>query len=59
MIYFESSGDPRDKPPKLLDDLIAAGALGVKTGRGFYRYPDPAYSRPDFLTGSDGGGDRR
>jgi 3-hydroxybutyryl-CoA dehydrogenase len=53
MIYFEASGDPRDRPPKLLDDLIAAGALGVKTGRGFYRYPDPAYARPGFLTGSE------
>jgi hypothetical protein len=25
--------------------------LGIKTGRGFYTYPDPAYARPDFLTG--------
>lgn len=25
--------------------------LGVKTGRGFYTYPDPAYARPGFLTG--------
>jgi 3-hydroxybutyryl-CoA dehydrogenase len=25
--------------------------LGVKNGKGFYQYPDPAYSRPDFLTG--------
>jgi 3-hydroxybutyryl-CoA dehydrogenase len=25
--------------------------LGVKTGRGFYTYPDPAYARPDFLAG--------
>jgi 3-hydroxybutyryl-CoA dehydrogenase len=24
---------------------------GVKTGRGFYTYPDPAYARPGFLTG--------
>jgi 3-hydroxybutyryl-CoA dehydrogenase len=25
--------------------------LGMKTGRGFYAYPDPAYARPDFLAG--------
>ncbi len=25
--------------------------LGIKTGRGFYTYPDPAYARPDFLSG--------
>lgn len=27
--------------------------LGIKTGRGFYTYPDPAFARPDFLTGKD------
>lgn len=27
--------------------------LGVKTGRGFYAYPDPAYARPEFLTGTN------
>ena len=26
------------------------GLLGVKSGRGFYTYPNPAYSRPEFLT---------
>lgn len=51
MIYYNASGDPADKPPKVLDDLIAAGNLGVKTGRGFYQYPDPAYARSGFLTG--------
>ncbi len=24
--------------------------LGVKTGRGFYTYPDPAFAHPEFLT---------
>jgi 3-hydroxybutyryl-CoA dehydrogenase len=27
------------KPPKVLTDLVAAGHLGQKTGRGFYTYP--------------------
>jgi 3-hydroxybutyryl-CoA dehydrogenase len=27
------------------------GRLGVKSGRGFYTYPDPAYAQPGFLTG--------
>jgi 3-hydroxybutyryl-CoA dehydrogenase len=26
------------------------GLFGVKSGGGFYTYPNPAYSRPDFLT---------
>jgi 3-hydroxybutyryl-CoA dehydrogenase len=26
------------------------GCLGVKSGEGFYRYPDPAYAQPGFLT---------
>lgn len=29
---------------------IDQSQLGVKSGRGFYAYPDPAYARPDFLT---------
>jgi len=32
-------------------EYVDKGWLGVKTGRGFYTYPDPAYARPDFLTG--------
>jgi len=50
MIYFDFSGDPSDKPPKLLDDMIAAGKLGVKSGEGFYQYPDPAYQKPGWMT---------
>jgi 3-hydroxybutyryl-CoA dehydrogenase len=30
-------------------EYIDKGWLGVKSGRGFYTYPDPAYLRPDFL----------
>lgn len=32
-------------------DYINQGRLGVKSGRGFYTYPDPAYLRPGFLEG--------
>ena len=32
-------------------DYIDRGCLGVKSGRGFYTYPDPAYLRPEFLGG--------
>ncbi len=27
------------RPPRVLEDLVAAGQLGQKTGRGFYTYP--------------------
>jgi 3-hydroxybutyryl-CoA dehydrogenase len=32
---------PRFEPPQLLRDLVAAGHLGRKTGRGFHAYDEP------------------
>jgi len=49
MVYYEESGDESDAPPKALLDKIEKGELGVKTGKGFYTYPNPAYESPDFL----------
>ena len=51
MVYYEASGDPADRPPQLLLELIAQGKLGVKTGEGFYHYPDPVYQRAGWLKG--------
>lgn len=48
--YASESGDPTDMPPPILTEKVARGDLGQKTGRGFYTYPNPAYSDPDFLT---------
>jgi len=32
-------------------DYIDKGWLGIKSGRGFYTYPDPEFLRPEFLGG--------
>jgi 3-hydroxybutyryl-CoA dehydrogenase len=34
-----------------LKQYVDKGWLGVKSGRGFYTYPDPAFLQPGFLTG--------
>ena len=34
----------------LLQPYMDRGELGMKTGKGFYAYPNPAYSSPGFLT---------
>lgn len=58
MVYYKDSGDPKDRPPEALREKIQRGELGVKTGKGFYTYPDPEFLRPGFLDpfpeGSDG-----
>lgn len=47
--YFNDSGDEGDKPPKLLDNMIDSGRLGLKADQGFYSYPDPDYKNPAWL----------
>jgi 3-hydroxybutyryl-CoA dehydrogenase len=50
-VYFLESGDPRDEPPLALKEKIGRGELGLKTGKGFYTYPDPEWTRDGFLKG--------
>jgi 3-hydroxyacyl-CoA dehydrogenase len=41
---------PALESARYLDEhLIQKGHLGVVSGEGFYRYPDPAYARPEFI----------
>jgi 3-hydroxybutyryl-CoA dehydrogenase len=49
--WFQESGDERDRPPGVLEQLVADGHLGVKSGRGFYTYPNPVYEQPGWLFG--------
>ena len=51
MVYYEESGAERDAPPGMLLEMIERGELGLKTGTGFYTYPDPVYLEPGFLKG--------
>jgi 3-hydroxybutyryl-CoA dehydrogenase len=49
LVYHAKSGNDADVPPALLLNKIAAGELGVKTGKGFYTYPGPEFQKPDWL----------
>ena len=49
MVYYNESKDPKDKPPEALMEKIKKGELGIKTGKGFYTYPNPEFLDPDFL----------
>lgn len=51
MVYYQESQDPKDKPPEALLEMLRRGELGVKTGKGFYTYPDPEFGRDGFLKG--------
>jgi len=51
MVYYRESGDPKDKPPRILLNRISRDELGVKTGKGFYTYPNPEYTVSGWLYG--------
>lgn len=43
------SEDARRVAQMLKEQYIEQGKLGVSTGEGFYKYPNPRYQQPDFL----------
>ncbi len=49
MVYYDESKDPRDKPPDALAEMVKKGELGMKSGKGFYSYPNPEFLEPNFL----------
>jgi 3-hydroxybutyryl-CoA dehydrogenase len=49
MVYYKESQSQKDHPPEALKDMIDRRELGMKSGKGFYSYPNPEYALPDFL----------
>jgi 3-hydroxybutyryl-CoA dehydrogenase len=50
MSYYKESGNPDDKPPKALKDMMDRGELGMKSGKGFYDWKGPLeFASPDFV----------
>ncbi|MBN1574269.1 MAG: 3-hydroxyacyl-CoA dehydrogenase family protein [Deltaproteobacteria bacterium] len=47
--YFEEKGEERFRPPEGLKAMVDRGDLGMKTGKGFYDWPDPEFVKPEFL----------
>ena len=46
----ESLLEERADTIAFLKAYVDRDQLGVKTGKGFYSYPDPAFSKPGFST---------
>jgi 3-hydroxybutyryl-CoA dehydrogenase len=50
--WAEVTGDAQLRAnAALLRSYVDRGCAGVKSGEGFYRYPDPAYAGPSFVKG--------
>ncbi|MGH9697902.1 MAG: 3-hydroxyacyl-CoA dehydrogenase family protein [Candidatus Acidiferrales bacterium] len=47
---YQMTRDPSDLPPPFFVDLVRRGMFGEKSGGGFYQYPNPSYSQPEWLT---------
>jgi 3-hydroxybutyryl-CoA dehydrogenase len=52
--YQKVATDPADQPSAILHEKLKEGALGEKSGRGFYSHPDPEYTQAGWLSGEVG-----
>lgn len=46
--YIAVATDPEDRRSPRLHELVDAGHLGIKSGSGFYDYPNPAWDTPGW-----------
>jgi 3-hydroxybutyryl-CoA dehydrogenase len=51
-VLDDGLGGERFRAPKVLAELVEAGNLGQKSGRGFYTYPRPERPRPTSAAGA-------
>ena len=50
--WAKNTGDPQKiKNTEFIKKYVDRGELGQKTRKGFYTYPNPAFTSPDFLAG--------
>ncbi len=50
--WAQKSDDPKPRAnAAYLKTFVEKGHIGIKSGKGFYDYPDPAFLKPDFMKG--------
>ncbi len=51
LLQYKQTGDESflKRANIIKEQYIDKGKLGIHTGEGFYKYPDPEYQKPDFL----------
>lgn len=51
MLVAQKTGsqDAAEKARMVKEQFISTGKIGIKSGEGFYAYPNPEYEAPDFL----------
>ena len=48
-IHVLSQDPTQTKAVEMLEKMVSQGKLGVKSGQGFYSYPNPKFEKPGFI----------